>query len=102
MTDQLKEYEVTGARFIEGQYRDIFEFVKMSERSAKYYVEPHGNGLKLSAAQIAKDARAEKDAQAAADQVESDAQVVAVKKSSAIGKSTVPVKEAESASDTKI
>jgi hypothetical protein len=47
MTDQLKDYEVTEARFIGGQHRAVGEPVKMAGRAAKYYMQPHGTGLKV-------------------------------------------------------
>ncbi len=64
MTDQLKDYEVTEARFIDGQHRAVGEPVKMSERAAKYYMQPHGAGLKVSAASDA-EAQAPADAESA-------------------------------------
>lgn len=48
MTDQVKEYEATQARFIGGQHRAVGDPVKMTERAAKYYMEPNGSGLKLA------------------------------------------------------
>ncbi|MEH6521223.1 hypothetical protein [Sulfitobacter sp.] len=47
MMNDLKDYEVTVARFIGGQHRAVGDPVKMTERAAKYYMEPHGTGLKL-------------------------------------------------------
>jgi hypothetical protein len=47
MTTKLKDYEVTVARSIGGQHRAVGDPVKMTERAAKYYMEPHGAGLKL-------------------------------------------------------
>ncbi len=49
MTNEVKDFEVTEARFIGGQHRAVGEPVKMTERAAKYYIEPHGTGLKLAA-----------------------------------------------------
>jgi len=46
----LKDYEVTEARFIGGQHRKVGEPVQMTERAAKYYMEPHGVGLKVPGA----------------------------------------------------
>lgn len=53
MTDQLKDYEVTQARFIGGQHRAVGDPVKMSVRAAKYYMEPHGAGLTVVAPVVA-------------------------------------------------
>jgi len=47
MTTELKDYEVTEVRFINGQHRTVGEKVQMTERAAKYYVPPYGTGLKL-------------------------------------------------------
>ena len=50
MADELKNYEVTEARFIGGQHRAVGEPVQMTERAAKYYIEPYGKGLKVPGA----------------------------------------------------
>ncbi len=49
MAKEVKDYEVTEARFIGGQHRAVGELVQMTDRAAKYYIEPHGAGLKLAA-----------------------------------------------------
>lgn len=46
----LNKYEVAEARFIGGQHRKLGEEVRMTERAAKYYMEPHGTGLKVPGA----------------------------------------------------
>lgn len=50
MTNQLKNYEVTEARFIGGQHRSVGALVPMTEGAAKYYMEPYGVGLKVPGA----------------------------------------------------
>lgn len=66
MTDQVKDYEVTEARFIDGQHRAVGDPVKMSERAAKYYMQPHGTGLKVATADAEAQAAADTEAKAAA------------------------------------
>ncbi|WP_214565965.1 hypothetical protein [Aliiroseovarius lamellibrachiae] len=44
----MKDYEVTKGRFIEGQHRKVGDPVRMTERAAKYYTAPYGEGLKLA------------------------------------------------------
>lgn len=41
----VKDYEVTKARFIHGQHRKAGDVVPMTPRAAKYYKQPHGEGL---------------------------------------------------------
>jgi hypothetical protein len=45
--DDVKNYEVTQARFIGGQYCAVGDRVQLTERAAKYYIDPHGTGLTL-------------------------------------------------------
>lgn len=50
MANGLVEYEVTQARFIDGQHRVVGEIVPMTQAQAKYYLAPNGEGLVLKKA----------------------------------------------------
>lgn len=41
-------YEVTEARFIAGQHQKVGAELKLGTAQAKYYLPPHGSGLKLA------------------------------------------------------
>ncbi len=47
------QYEVTIAREIDGQYRAVGDIIAMTPAQAKYYLPPHGDGLKPVAAKPA-------------------------------------------------
>jgi hypothetical protein len=48
------DYEVTKAREIQGVHRAVGETVSMTPRQAKYYLPPHGAGLKLAGDKLPK------------------------------------------------
>lgn len=51
MTDKentTADYEVTQAREVAGQYRQVGDTVALTKRQAQYYLPPHGAGLVLA------------------------------------------------------
>lgn len=48
------DYEVTKAREIQGVHRAVGETISMAPKQAKYYLPPHGAGLKLAGDKIPK------------------------------------------------